>query len=165
MKQIKLTQGKFATVDNRDFEWLNQWKWRVSGEKVLRCELKNEYGNNKRGNRLMSREIMKHNGVNIKNLVVDHIDHNTFNNQMSNLRPATVSQNAANTILAKNNTSGYKGVYWSKQIKRWVARICVNKKNIHLGCSCNLQKMVELYDKKAKLYFGSYSLTNGGMNL
>lgn len=153
-----------ALVDNRDFEWLNQWKWHISGEKVLRNEKKEEYKLKKRGIRLLSREIMEHNNINIKDLVVDHINHNTFDNQMSNLRPATISQNAANTKLAKNNTSGCKGVYWSKQIKRWVARICVNGENKHLGCSTNLKKMVNLYDKKAKEYFGKYALINGGIN-
>ncbi len=27
MKQIKLSQGEFAIVDEKDFEFLSQWNW------------------------------------------------------------------------------------------------------------------------------------------
>jgi len=39
MKQISLTQGQFATVDDEDFEWLNQWTWYAVHEKPFaRCK-------------------------------------------------------------------------------------------------------------------------------
>ena len=46
---------------------------------------------------------------------VDHIDKNRSNNKSNNLRWATSKENAHNRVLYKNNTSGYKGVYWNKQ--------------------------------------------------
>jgi hypothetical protein len=62
---------------------------------------------------------------------IDHINGVRDDNRIENLRPATSSENAQNRIAS--SVSGTKGVYWHKQINRWVASICVNRKNIHLG--------------------------------
>lgn len=66
-------------------------------------------------------------------LQIDHINHIRSDNRIENLRLATRSQNGSNTTKQKNNTSGYKGVSWSKQYKKWVAQIMKNKKLIYLG--------------------------------
>lgn len=42
--------------------------------------------------------------------VVDHIDHNTANNDISNLRAATMSTNCANRKINNINQTGYRGV-------------------------------------------------------
>jgi len=52
---------------------------------------------------------------------LDHVDGNTLNNKIENLRPATVKQNSYNRTKQVNNTSGYKGVYLHKATKKWVA--------------------------------------------
>ena len=57
---------------------------------------------------------------------IDHIDGDKTNNAISNLRKATRAQNAANSQTGKRNTSGIKGVSWSKTAKKWVARIVMN---------------------------------------
>lgn len=64
---------------------------------------------------------------------VDHIDRNKSNDRWSNLRSSTLSQNKYNTGLTKTNTSGVRGVYWHKNIGRWIARIRVEGKSYHLG--------------------------------
>lgn len=63
----------------------------------------------------------------------DHIDRDRRNNRISNLRPATVSQNILNSSRSKKNTSGHKGVYWSRVRAKWIAQICVDRKPINLG--------------------------------
>lgn len=55
--------------------------------------------------------------------LIDHEDRDRRNNRWKNLRPATRSQNAANSKLRKDNKSGLKGVYWNKKSKRWTAQI------------------------------------------
>jgi hypothetical protein len=71
---------------------------------------------------------------NPKNLVVDHIDHDTLNNTKPNLRVATSSENAQNRNgLCSNNKSGVRGVSYSKTAKKWKSTICVNKKVMHIG--------------------------------
>ena len=63
----------------------------------------------------------------------DHVDRNPLNNRKSNLRPATVEQNAKNISLYKNNKSGVIGVGLSKRDGRWRANIQVDNKQLHLG--------------------------------
>ncbi len=60
------------------------------------------------------------------NNFIDHIDHNTSNNQISNLRAVTSAQNQ------QNNTA--KGYHYNKKLNKWQTSIKVNNKDIHLGC-------------------------------
>ena len=64
---------------------------------------------------------------------VDHVDRDKSNNRWSNLREATCTQNRTNTGLKSSNTSGYIGVTWSKQHRRWQARIRAGGRRIYLG--------------------------------
>jgi hypothetical protein len=63
---------------------------------------------------------------------VDHIDGNKVNNRIENLREITAIQNTYNRKIGKNNKSGVKGVFWSKN-NRWIAQIRANGKVIYLG--------------------------------
>mgnify|MGYP000574837211 CR=1 FL=1 len=65
--------------------------------------------------------------------LLDHIDGNTHNNKIENLRPASKSQNQHNSKTYKNNTTGYKGVSYNKQSKKFSATIALNYKPIWLG--------------------------------
>ena len=53
---------------------------------------------------------------------IDHVNCNQSDDRIKNLRVATRKQNLANTRLSARNTSGYKGVYWSKKASKWMAR-------------------------------------------
>ena len=65
--------------------------------------------------------------------ILDHIDGNKLNNNINNLRPATHAQNCRNAKIPKTNTSGYKGVTWDKENKKWMVQISVNGKNKKIG--------------------------------
>lgn len=66
-------------------------------------------------------------------ITIDHIDGDKSNNNIENLRGATYSQNQCNRSLQKNNTSGIKGVSWSKNKNKWEAYCFINKKKKNLG--------------------------------
>lgn len=63
----------------------------------------------------------------------DHINRDRTDNRIANLRPATCSENILNSSLSKRNSSGHKGVYWSKARQKWVAQICIGRTVKNLG--------------------------------
>lgn len=72
------------------------------------------------------------------NKVVDHIDGNTKNNHLDNLRIVTQRENASKKHL--KSTSQYTGVYWYKKIGKWHSQISKGKKKKHLGYfDCEIQ--------------------------
>ena len=64
---------------------------------------------------------------------MDHINHIRTDNRIKNLREATHAQNGRNAKKSRNNTSGTTGVYWYKNINKWVAGIRVDGKNKYGG--------------------------------
>ncbi len=108
--------GKFVLVDDRDYEKLSQYKWRMT---TLGYVVRTHYVRPKINVIWMHREIME----TPKGLETDHIDHNRLNNQRSNLRIATHQQNNYNKGPQTNNTSGHKGISWRKAIKRWDVQV------------------------------------------
>jgi hypothetical protein len=118
MKEIILTKGKVALVDDADYEYLNQWKWSYHCRGYAVRQVQQDRLTK---NIFMHALIMGQKGI-------DHIDGNKLNNQRHNLRYATGSQNQWNKSAYKNNTSGTKGVCWNKANNSWVARINVHGK-------------------------------------
>lgn len=64
---------------------------------------------------------------------IDHINGNRNDNRIENLREASQQQNVMNVGARKRNTSGYKGVSFSKVANKWEARFTYNKKTNYLG--------------------------------
>lgn len=160
MKQIPLTQGQYTLVDDTDYDWLNQWKWCVikdrSGAFYVVRNLTIEKG--KKRLIRMSRQIL---GLTYGDKrQADHKDHNTLDNQRSNLRICTHQQNNMNRKSFSNTSSKYKGVTWSKQAKKWIAHIQVNKKVKYLRLFDSEKDAAEAYDRAAIQEFGEFAYLN-----
>jgi hypothetical protein len=81
---------------------------------------------------------------------IDHINGNPSDNRICNLRLVNQSQNMQNIKKFKNNTSGYKGVTWRKDTKKWTAQIWKNSKRYGLGCFDSAEDAYEAYCQAAK---------------
>jgi hypothetical protein len=152
-KLIPVTQRKFAIVDTEDYGWLNKYKWFVF------CQNPTCYagrtGVNSNRHILMHREILNC----PPDLVVDHINHNGLDNRKQNLRICTRSQNNRNR-RPQGKTSRYKGVCRDKRRDKFVARIYLNGKQIHLGYFDDEIAAAKAYDKAARELFGQFAYLN-----
>jgi len=83
---------------------------------------------------------------------LDHINLERDDNRISNLRDVSDSENKQNQKMYKTNTSGYKGVHWSKYDNKWRASICHNYKNHYLGTFDNPLDASKAYLEGAKKY-------------
>lgn len=154
MKQIALTKGQVAIVDDDDYEYLIQWSWYFNQGYAVR---NSSTVNGKRHTVCMHREILRN--KTILNMEIDHIDGNGINNQKSKLRICEHKENSRNRKTQKTyNTPGYKGVSFHNN--KWRARIGVNGKEILLGQFNNIEDAVSAYDLAAKQYFGEFANTN-----
>ena len=151
-KEIQLTQGKVALVDDEDFEYLSQWKWCAvwcEGTKSFRAYT-NIKVDGKYRTFVMHRLVMK----TPDNMLCDHINHNTLDNRKSELRNVTHSQNCMNHRPYKRNSTGVTGVTFMKG--RYAARIRKDKKLYFLGYFDTKEKASQVYQKKAEELFGEY---------
>lgn len=89
-------------------------------------------------------------------LEVDHINANWLDNRRDNLRPCSRSQNAMNSIIRSDNTSGHKGVGWHNRAQKYRARIMVNYKEIHLGLFSSYEDACLAYEKASRMYHGDF---------
>lgn len=151
--------GKFAQVDDEDYERVNQYKWWL--DKDGRAFTYNIFDRKTKYIR-MHRFIM---GVTDPNIEVDHHDNNSLNNQKYNLRICTSQQNNFNVkkYTKRKYSSIYKGVYFKHDYDRkkpWKATIKFNRKNIHIGYFATEIEAAKVYDIKAKELFGEFACLN-----
>lgn len=88
---------------------------------------------------------------------VDHVNGNPRDNRIENLRLASKSQNAQNQRRSAKNSSGHKGVSWSRHKQRWRAAIKVGSRSIHLGYFRDPARAAEAYRHAAAGYFGEFA--------
>lgn len=127
----------YAVVDADDAEWLSQWRWTyqeivVKGYRYQGYARRTMKIHGKPIAILMHRLIM---GVEYsgRSIVIDHINGDTLDNRRSNLRIGTMALNSQNRRVTSGFTSKYRGVYWSDDKQRWIAKAQINRRNHYVG--------------------------------
>jgi hypothetical protein len=157
MKEIPLTRGLIALVDDDDFERLQRHKWTATKGHTGNTwyAYHQEIKSGKMAVVKMHREIL---GIKDKKIDVDHKDRDGLNNQKCNLRCCTRSENLCNMVRC--NPSGYKGVSLHHRKKKWVAKIQINGKQIYLGIFDNKEDAALAYDRGAIKYHKEFGRLN-----
>lgn len=154
---IKLNNGQYTCVDDEDYEWAKQFKWRISGHGYAFRYIKNV--GEKTKSIFLHKELVPESDDKPQ---VDHINHEKLDNRKCNLRRVTHSQNQMNR-QDQSNTK-HKGLWQDKRTGRWSAHIKVQGKR-YLKCGLKtfedaVAARLELEDK----YHGEFKCT-GSYNL
>lgn len=162
MREIILSQGKVALVDDKDFDWLSQHKW---------------YAHFNKGNWYAQRNIQLPTGgrtiLKMHRAILalqfgqetkgDHKDGDGLNNRRYNLRPCTNAQNCFNARpkTVRNKRSRFKGVtYRPMGIRRWRAYISFFGKPTTIGDFLNEEIAALAYNEAARNHFGQFARLN-----
>jgi len=156
MKEIPLTRGFSALVDDDDYQEVSKYSWFAHVGKwctyAARCEL----GEDGRHHTIrMHRVIAK----TPDGCFTDHRNGNTLDNRKENLRIATKQQNGQNRSKIKKTSSQFKGV-GKTLFGKWRARIAVNKHLIEIGTFNSEIEAAIAYDAKAREFYGEWARPN-----
>lgn len=149
-KEIQLTQGYVAIVDDEDFERISRYKWHFD-HGYARSSPK--FGTKIYMHRLIANAQ--------KGMDVDHVNGNTLDNRKSNIRLCSHKENTFNQHRIKQNThSKYKGVTLRSDKKKWTASITVNNQSIYLGSFVTEEQAAQAYNQAAIKHFGRFAQIN-----
>lgn len=142
-KLIALTRGRFAIVDDDDYEELNKYKWNCNSD---------NYANRRTKNKIvkMHRVIL---GAK-EGDICDHINMNKLDNRKSNLRLVTKAQNGQNHGLYSHNKSGVNGVSFDKEANKWRVIITAYNQMIRVGRYKTLEEAREARRLAEEKYWG-----------
>lgn len=148
-KEIPLTKGKKAIVDDSDYEWLMRWSW---------CFNSNGYAVSATFTGIKGKVVYMHRLIMEppKGKDIDHINGDGLDNRRSNLRIATRSQNLCNKRIGTRNTSGHLHVSRDSATHKWRVVIVINSKHIHLGEYADLETASRIADQAAEKYHGEF---------
>ncbi len=160
MKEIPITKGRVALVDDEDYAAIAQWKWGIFTGNGQAYAVRAERANNRR------HYIRMHHLVLPKKpgFMIDHINGNSLDNRRSNLRYATAAQNSQNRPgnTLHNRSSQYKGVSHrpSPCASPWQADILAFGKRTYLGVYATEIEAARAYDAAARIHHGEFARLN-----
>ncbi len=156
MKKILLSQGKYALVDDTDYEEVSKYKWSFDPKGYAFRNTDKSIPRKDRRIIYLHRQLLDAK----KGEYCDHINGDKSDNRKINLRICTNAQNIQNRKIGKNNTTGYKGIQWHPQDKLWHAVITVNRKIISLKYWKTKKEAALAYNEGAIKYHGDFAKLN-----
>lgn len=154
MREIPLTRGLTAIVDDTDYEWLSQCPWhahRGGRHYFYACRFIN-------GKQRVFMHRLLTNAPN--GMEVDHINGDPLDNRRANLRLCTHGQNQMNSVM--RDQTHLKGAH--PHHNRWEASIRVNGRIVSLGTFDTEEEAGHAYDVAAREYFGEFAKVNANGN-
>jgi hypothetical protein len=159
MKEIRLSQGYVALIDDEDFDNVSRYKWQARPAGNTCYAVRNFSNADSTIYVSLHRYILNA----PRGKTIDHINRNGLDNRRSNLRFVSLFENARNKapcLRRANRSSRYKGVLYRQRQRRFAACIRVGRKNFHLGYYRDEIAAAVTYDIAAMMLFGEYAYLN-----
>ena len=148
-REIPLTQGKVALVDDEDYERVSHFKWHAHrDQRAALWYARRTWRRPQRGSILLHRLLLNA----PRDKQVDHINGDGLDNRRCNLRLCSHAENMRNS----RSRSGLKGATFDKRRNKWYARICVNRRQIFLGFFDSEEEAHASYCAASICYHGAF---------
>lgn len=165
MKKILLKSAKYGNryliIDDEDYDLVKKYNWSLASTRGLFYATHSYWTNGSYKGIKAHRLIMC--VLNSPKIFIDHRDRNGLNNQKSNLRITTFSQNACNTSFLNKSNTGYRGVYQYKSGKmkgKITACIKINNKRIFGGYFDSAIEAAKRYNELAIIHHKEFARLN-----
>lgn len=153
MKEIALTCGAVALVDDEDFERVNAYRWYLN---IVNPSHRVQYARSGTVGHMHRFLLDAPRGMD-----VDHINHDGLDNRRANLRLCTRADNIRNGRKHRNGkTSRFKGVSWSGWHHTWRATLMLRRRQLFLGYFANEIDAAHAYNRAAEANFGEFACLN-----
>lgn len=151
-REIPLTRGFVALVDDQDFDWLSQWKWCAKPWTPTLCYAVRRDSD--------GRAVAMHRAIltPAQGVQVDHKDGDGLNNQRFNLRLCSQRENLYGRSIRSDNTLGFKGV--ARVGQRFRAKVVKDGHTYWFGTYSDIESAARAYDAGAKQLFGEFARLN-----
>lgn len=156
--EVPLTQGFVALIDVEDAADILRFKWHIAHRngKFYAQRTLTPVRDGRRGSEYLHRRLVQP----PLQLGVDHINGNGLDCRRSNLRHANQQNNLRNQLVSSRNTSGFKGVSWDTNRRKWRAYIVIDRRQIYLGRFSCPKEAAHAYDDAARKLFGDFARAN-----
>ena len=168
MKELKLTGGQIALVDDdvyalvSGFKWYHSQLYPMSFPRIRLHNIVYLYSTCPSKLKKLLKNANKY-FIDIHSrppvgYVIDHINGNPLDNRAVNLRLCTIRENHLNSRISITNTTGFKGV--SKRKNRYVAQITSMGRRVYLGMYKLPEEAAKAYNQAAIRHFGEFARLN-----
>ena len=155
MKEVPLTQGRVALVDDEDYELVSRYKWCATHMHGKWYAIRSVNRDGKKTSEYMHIVIAQSRG---KGMTVDHINGDGLDNRRANLRMATMQQQSHNRAKSRNTLNLFKGI--TVNGKGWKAQSACDGRKYYLGTFATPQEAALAYDAKARELHGEFARLN-----
>ncbi|MBV8176367.1 MAG: HNH endonuclease [Verrucomicrobia bacterium] len=152
VKRLELTRGYYALLDAEDYEFASRFRWRA----VTKGKWTYAYGRVDGEDMFMHRALLKAK----PGEQVDHENSNGLDNRRRNLRLCTQPKNSRNQKVGAHNTTGFKGVRYSKRYRNWRATIGIMNRNYSLGSYATKIEAAIAYNIGSVEFHGPFARLN-----
>lgn len=161
MKEISLRNSELKVqVDDDAYDILTKYTWSLNYNGYAYCNDKVKLHKLYKTRRMHRIIYQMKFGTIQRTDEIDHIDIDSLNNQLSNLRKVDRSNNSKNRKGNRGSYSRFKGVTWDSRGKKFIAEISIDGKRHYLGSSNDEKVCAQKYNDKALELFGDYAYLN-----
>lgn len=141
-----------AVIDAEDAPVASEYRWCMNSKEHTSYVVGHRLGESRGTRILLHRLLMSPPGL----MEIDHVNGDGLDNRRVNLRVVTARENRQNQPIRRDNTSGFRGVYFSKSLGKWIAHLRDDRRNHRVGAFDTKAEAAQAAEKERDCRFSNH---------